>query len=235
MHSRQIYEPGGMERLCLRRSRNSKLAAQKTVPRGNGIEGNLRRRVSSFGDAMNFPDADFLILPSTKVGALLERYPELEDVLIGLAPPFRKLKNPLLRRGVAKVASLQHAAVVGGIPVVELVNKLRAAVGQSTIAPEDLPGEVSYFSDQPGWFDTAKIVTSIDERAAGPDKMPIAGVLQAAVHLHSTEILQLITTFVPAPGIDILKRKGFLVWSVRGDGEFVRTYVARAGSPSEKR
>jgi len=180
------------------------------------------------------PDADFPILPSTRVGALLDRYPQLEDVLIGLAPPFRKLKNPLLRKGVARVASLQHAAVVGGMSAGELVNKLRAAVGQSAMAPEDFPGAVSYFSDQPEWFDAAKIVASIDERPADSDKMPIASVLQAAARLHSTEIIELITTFVPAPGIDILKKKGFLVWSVREDGKLVRTYVLRPGAPSEK-
>lgn len=178
------------------------------------------------------PDADFPILPSTKVGALLDRYPQLEEVLIGLAPPFRKLKNPLLRKGVSRVASLQHAAVVGGMSVGELVNKLRTAVGQSVIAPEDFPGAVSYFSDRPEWFDAARIVASIDERAADPDRMPIASVLQGAARLHSTEIIELITTFVPAPGIDILRRKGYLVWSVREDGKLVRTYVSRSGAPS---
>jgi len=173
------------------------------------------------------PDPDFPILPSTRVGALLDRYPQLEDVLISLAPPFRKLKNPLLRKGVARVASLQHVAVVGGMSAGELVNKLRAAVGQSAIAPGDSSDAVSYFPDQPDWFDAAKIVTSIDERAAERDKMPIAGVLQAAVHLGSTEIIELITTFIPAPGIDILKGKGFLVWSVRDEGKLVRTYLLR--------
>jgi len=34
---------------------------------------------------------DFPILPSTKVAALLDRYPQLEEVLIELAPPFKKL------------------------------------------------------------------------------------------------------------------------------------------------
>jgi Domain of unknown function (DUF1858) len=183
--------------------------------------------------------ADFPILPSTKVGALLDRYPELEEVLIGLAPPFKKLKNPLLRKGVARVASLQHAAVVGGVSVDELVNKLRAAVGQSALAREDSPGAVSYFSDRPDWFDASKIVASIDERAADPDKMPIASVLEAAVHLRSTEIVELITAFVPAPGIDILKRKGFLVWSVldegKDGGKLVRTYVSRSGAPGDNK
>jgi len=107
-------------------------------------------------------------------------------------------------------------------------------VGAGSLAPEDFPGAVSYFSDQPEWFDAAKIVASIDERGADPDKMPIASMLQAAARLRSTEIIELITTFVPAPGIDILKRKGFRVWSVREDGELVRTYVLRPAAQGEK-
>jgi len=86
------------------------------------------------------------IMPTTKVAALLDHFPQLEDVLIGMAPPFRKLKNPVLRKSVAKVASLRQAAAVGRVPVVELVNKLRAAVGQEPLAAEDLGDTVSYFA-----------------------------------------------------------------------------------------
>ena len=31
-------------------------------------------------------DGGFRILPSTKVAALLDQYPEIEDILIGMAP-----------------------------------------------------------------------------------------------------------------------------------------------------
>ena len=84
------------------------------------------------------PDDRVTITPSTKVAALLDSYPQLEDVLIGIAPPFKKLKNPILRRSVAKVASLRQAAAVGRLPVEELVNKLRDAVGQEPIAPSEV-------------------------------------------------------------------------------------------------
>ena len=125
------------------------------------------------------------IMPSTKVAALLDRYPQLEDVLIGMAPPFRKLKNPILRKSVAKVASLRQAAAVGRLPVEELVNRLRTAVGQQPLAPEDLGDTVSYFAEQPDWFDRAKIVCSIDQRLGGDeDKMPIVTVIQKATRLH---------------------------------------------------
>ena len=170
---------------------------------------------------------DFPILPSTKVGALLDRYPQLEEILIGLAPPFKKLKNPLLRKGIAKVATLKHAAAVGGVLVNDLVNKLRAAVGQQGIASEDVGRAIAYFSDQPEWFVSAKIVTSIDERASDPNKMPIVAVLQKAAHLQTGEMLELVTTFIPAPGIEIMKRKGLQVWAVQQGPELIRTYVSK--------
>ena len=174
------------------------------------------------------PD-DFPILPSTKVAALLERYPELEDVLIGLAPPFKKLKNPILRRSVARIASLEHAAAVGRIPVLELVNRLREVAGQSALAPEACGATASYFTSQPAWFDAGKIRVSIEERLSDPHKMPVTQLLEAAARLEPGDIVELITTFIPAPGIEVMKKKGFLVWSVMESPELIRTYVTRPG------
>lgn len=155
-------------------------------------------------------DNESPILPSTKVAELLDRYSEVEELLIGLAPPFRKLKNPILRMSVAKVASLEQAAVAGHVPVLELVNRLRAAVGQANLPSEEETRVVaSYFSSRPEWFDPSKITASIDERAGNPEPMAVTVVLQAAARLQPMEIVELITTFLPAPGIDILKKKGF--------------------------
>ena len=57
------------------------------------------------------------ITPATKVAELLESWPELEEALVAQAPAFRRLKNPVLRRTVARVATLEQAAGVGGIAV----------------------------------------------------------------------------------------------------------------------
>lgn len=172
-------------------------------------------------------EKDLPITPSTKVAALLDHYPELEDVLIGIAPPFKKLKNPLLRKGVAKVASLRQVAAVGRVPIHEVVNQLRAAVGQEAIGVEDAGGTVSYFASQPDWFDRTRVVATIDERERGasdPDTMAIAKLLPAAIRLQQMEILELITPFLPAPGIDVMKGKGYLAWSVQEEPELIRTY-----------
>jgi hypothetical protein len=171
---------------------------------------------------------DLSINPSTKIGALLNRYPELEEDLIGYAPPFRKLKNPFLRRSIGKVAPLRQVAAVGNVPVDELVNSLRAAVGQEAISTEAVGGTASYFSSRPEWFDQSRVVVSIDEReSTDPTRMGITRVLPRATRLLQAEILELITSFLPAPGIDVMKNKGFLVWSVREDPELVKTYISK--------
>lgn len=170
---------------------------------------------------------NFSIEPSTKVAALLEQYPELEDVLIGIAPPFKKLKNPLVRKSVAKVASLRQAAAVGGVSLPELINTLRASVGQDPIATDETGDRRSYFESQPDWFDESKITASVDEQAADPDKMPLTVILKEAAHMKTGDIIELKTTFLPAPGIDIMKKKGLLVWSTEDEAGLVKTYISK--------
>jgi hypothetical protein len=54
--------------------------------------------------------------PEMTVGALLEAYPELESVLVEMAPAFAKLRNPVVRRTVAKVAGVADPTAVAGFP-----------------------------------------------------------------------------------------------------------------------
>lgn len=70
------------------------------------------------------------ITPHTNVAELLDTYPQLEDMLIDMAPAFRKLKTPLLRRTIARVATLRQAAMTGDLPVSDVVGRLREEVGQ---------------------------------------------------------------------------------------------------------
>lgn len=166
------------------------------------------------------------INPSVTVHALLEAYPELEEALIGMAPPFKKLKNPLLRRSVAKVATIKHIAAVGGVPLDELIARLREAVGQS----ESLESydDQDYFGEQPDWFTPDKVVLSIDEaKVEGEDKMTLVVILKEAKNIGQGEIIELITSFLPAPGIDILKSKGYLVWTRKGPDNLIRSYFLK--------
>ena len=178
-------------------------------------------------------DGKLSIEPTTKVATLLDNFPQLEEVLIRMAPPFKKLKNPLLRKSVAKVASLRQAAAVARIPVNDIVNKLRAEVGQAPLVSEgDATADESYLTEQPVWFDSDKIVALLDE-AEGPDDgpMPLVPLLKRAKELGPGEIVELRTTFLPAPGIDAMKQKGFLAWTHEIEPGKFRSYFAKAPQP----
>ena len=166
------------------------------------------------------------IVPSTTVNELLTAYPELEERLIGIAPPFKKLQNPLLRKSIAKVATIRNIASVGNIPVDELVNKLREEVGQSK---SDEPYEdETYFTSKPAWFSSDKVsVTIVEAEVEDKDSMTVVTVLREAKKLNAGEIIELITTFLPAPGIDSMRSKGYLVWTTRDDDNAIRTYFLK--------
>ena len=171
----------------------------------------------------------FSITVDTKVAALLEHYPELEDVLIKMAPPFKKLKNPILRRSVAKVASLKQAAAVGRISVGKMVNELRAAVGQEPINIELTDNRSSYYSAQPAWFESDRVVATIEESKVDANVMPLNPLIRRVSRLAEGEIVELVTSFLPAPGIDIMRKKGFLTWSIE-QGDITKTYFSKPRS-----
>jgi hypothetical protein len=166
------------------------------------------------------------ITPSTKVNDLLDAYPELEETLIGIAPPFKKLKNPMIRKSVARVATIKHISSVGNVPLNELINKLREAIGQP--ATNDSYEDENYFSSQPDWFSADKISLSVnEEKVEDKDKMTLVTILQEARNVQKGEIIELITSFLPAPGIDRMKSKGYSVWTVKEEDNLIKSYFLK--------
>ncbi len=160
----------------------------------------------------------------TKVVALLEAYSALEETLLQLSPAFAKLRNPVLRRTVAKVATLQQAAKIAGISPVEMVRTLRRAVGLATenIAAENNPADDDP-ETPPTWFDAAKIAVRFD---ASPvieaGQSPMQDIIRLSGRLQANEIMELTTPFKPVPIIDLLISKGFKAWYHHG-----KSYICR--------
>lgn len=162
----------------------------------------------------------------TKVGEVLEYYPELEDVLLSMSPTFAKLKNPILRKTVAKVASLKQVAEVGNLDLSLLITTLRRAAGLALSTDEDASTD-RLSREKPAWVEHDSI---IDEFDACPiinrGGSPMQDVLSKANSLSTGHILRLMTPFVPAPVIDILKSKGYRCWCCR-NGEVIETYITK--------
>jgi len=165
------------------------------------------------------------ITPLTRISELLQVYPQLEDLLIELAPPFKKLKNPVLMRTVGRVTTLQQAAVIANRPLETIINPLREAMGQQR-EEEGTLTSTSLSGPQPDWYREELIINTIDARPAiSSGDMPLADIKQAAGDLLNGEILQLITPFIPAPLIEAMQVKGYACWVAGDDEGEVRTCV----------
>jgi hypothetical protein len=162
-----------------------------------------------------------IITPKTKIYDLLEAYPQLEETLIGSAPEFRKLKNPILRKTITRITNIGQAATIGGLHVEELVNRLRSEVGQGSIEQLDDTG-TKYTTICPGWFKKEAVVNTIDVREMlNRDEQPVHEVLAAIKKLGNNEILEIIAPFIPAPLLDKTLSLGYKHWlDQRSEGDF---------------
>jgi hypothetical protein len=143
-----------------------------------------------------------IITPKTKIYDLLEAYPELEDLLIKSAPEFKKLKNPVLRKTIARITNISQAAIIGGLNVEDLVNRLREKVGQAGIEQVDDTGD-KYVTVCPAWFRKDSVVNFIDiGEMLNRDEQPVHEVLAAIRRLKEKEILEVVAPFIPAPLLD---------------------------------
>ncbi len=174
---------------------------------------------------MEASNSDFRITPETKIGKLLEKFPQLEEVLMEMAPEFKKLRNPILRKTIARVASLRQVAAAGRVPLSELINRLRKEAGIQDIFVSDELSEI-VTEERPSWFSDSRVIRHLDARPMlDRGIQPISRVFDEAKDLKKGEIYELITPFLPAPLIERAKKRGYLVWVDREEDEKVKTYL----------
>jgi hypothetical protein len=151
-----------------------------------------------------------MITPETRIGALLEQYPGIEEELIRVAPAFAKLRNPVLRQTVAKVATLKQAARVGGISLGELMAHLEHITGEAGVGGEGAEREAEA---RPEWVREGRVAEDIDADAMlGHGVHPVGRVREACGFLGEGEILRLRSWFRPEPLLELMRRKGLAVY-----------------------
>ena len=169
-----------------------------------------------------------LITPAMKVAALLEAYPALEEVLIAQAPAFERLRNPVLRRTVARVATLEQAAAIAGLSSRDLVTTLRQAAGQATDGPAaGSSGGAGDDGPPPAWVNPDRVRRVIDAEAIlATGAAPIAAVFEAARALEGDGLLEVTASFRPVPLVESLEKQGYAC-HVRSTGGRFHLYVKK--------
>jgi hypothetical protein len=168
---------------------------------------------------------ELIIAPKTKIAELIEAFPKLEPVLIDYVPAFEKLKNPVLRRTVARITTLQQAAAIGNVDVEDLINRLRREVGQDLFSGGT---SAAYTTAQPNWFSEDRVVAELDAKgmlAAG--EQPVNQVLADLQALDQGDIYRLVAPFMPAPLVDKASSLGISHWLTRQDDGGFTIYFCR--------
>ncbi len=165
--------------------------------------------------------------PETTVGALLEAYPEAEGLLIGMAPAFAKLRNPIVRRTVAKVATLEQAARIGKVSLRDMFHRLSECTGQRGW---ELPPEAPSLQaeGEESWLVQACVREVVDaDRMLERGVHPIGTIRESVAALKPGQAVLLLSSFRPQPLIDTMRRAGAVVYCV-DQGSKYATYFGRS-------
>ncbi len=161
----------------------------------------------------------------TKVSELLNDYEGMKDILIKINPKFKKLNNPILRRTLAKVASVKQAAMVGGMDAGDLLNQLREAVGQKPIKVEN--SDKIEQKSIPDWIKKTPKQSINANKLLDSGDNPLAKSFNILKNFEDGEILAIESDFKPEPLIEEFEKKGFEVYSKEIEKDKFITYVKK--------
>lgn len=78
------------------------------------------------------------LTPKTTIGTLLKEYPFLLDYLADYHPEFKKLTNPVMRRTMGRVATIEKVAGMAGVPTAKLLADVADQVAAHTGSRPDV-------------------------------------------------------------------------------------------------
>lgn len=166
------------------------------------------------------------ITPETKIGDFLEAHPELQEALIERVPQFAKLRNPILRRTVAKLATVEQAARIAGLPTAELVTFLRQLAGEATGCETSSSAPVTE-EPRPAWAQGSPRFTLDAETLLAGGGHPLAKTRQTLSQLTSGETLVLRSAFRPEPLLDQMRQEGLPCWCERSEENRFVTWILK--------
>jgi uncharacterized protein (DUF2249 family) len=168
------------------------------------------------------------VTAETTIACALAADPALLERLVAFSPRFAKLRNPILRRTMAKLATFADAARVAGVPLPALLDVANGPPGEAQTAAAAAP----VLAPAPDWV--AKLdrtaAASLDVRpvlAAGQD--PFARIMGVVAKLAPGTPLILDAPFDPAPLRRVLAQKGFSEHAECLGPEHWRVYFLKAG------
>jgi hypothetical protein len=169
-----------------------------------------------------------LINPETTIKDLLEINQELViPALIKLNKSFSKLRNPILRRLLARRVSIADACKIAGCSIdnfIETMKQVGFTIEMET-PEEKLPALPKPEVNRAGHYRTLDVRPILAQ-----DKDPLKEIMTNVSTLEKYQGLKLINTFAPLPLIHLLADRGFSHFTVSPEDGVVITYFYPNGT-----
>lgn len=151
--------------------------------------------------------------PTDRVSEVLARDETLVEVFVRHAPHFEKLRNPAMRRVMARLVTVEQAARIAEVPVEHLVRDLNAALHIETNEPAQAAPEISDVRPTGHSIERSASLRPVEldlreHMRAGRE--PFSRIMTAVAELERSEVLLLRTIFEPVPLFGVLAKRGFV-------------------------
>jgi uncharacterized protein (DUF2249 family) len=165
-----------------------------------------------------------VIRPGDRVADVIAGDPRLIEAFIEAAPAFERLRNPAMRRIMARLVTVEQAARIAGIDPTGLVARLNQ--GSTTVHPEprvEMKDSLPVLNPEPAQERPAELadvdparVVELDVRPdlrAGEE--PFGKIMAARKGLADDGVLRLRAIFEPVPLYAVFRKQGFHHWTER--------------------
>lgn len=144
----------------------------------------------------------------TKISDIIKHDKSSIDAIASIAPPLKRLKNPILRKIMASRVTVKEAANMGGCKVEDFVRVLEP-LGYVYAPAEDADGQPEE-DDTPDWLSQAGTddIRIYDVRPIIEDGTdPLNAIMAEFKKVDPGKILCIVNTFIPIPLINLLEKK----------------------------
>ncbi|MGC4232114.1 MAG: DUF2249 domain-containing protein [Niabella sp.] len=149
----------------------------------------------------------------TKISDIIQHNKSSIDAIASIAPPLKRLKNPILRKVMASRVTVAEAAKMGGCKVEDFERVLQPLgyrfTGNEQQVADSLPLQGTTRNEKPHWLKAAPgtDIVLFDVRPIiehGTD--PLKEIMRKFKEVPDGKILCIINTFVPTPLIHLLEK-----------------------------
>ncbi len=167
------------------------------------------------------------IQPGTKLFEVFAEHPEMEKQVMEMAPVYRNLQNPVLRRTVGRLATLEKVAMIGKLEVTTFVNALRKSAGQPPLTGDEQPEAPALPTSAPDWLKGTPERVIDGTAMLNGGEHPLGLVTQLMQDLPAGKHLLLQTNFPPLPLVEAMEKQGYRVFGIESAPGEHMTYIGK--------